>query len=367
MRIGIDGRYQGRPLAGITRYIDEICKQLDILLPDAEFFLYTQNADGICLPSKRWQCRPDPSRFFSRIKPLLWWKLRVGYLIQKDRIDVLWAGVGMLPGNVGNVSTVLTVHDLTFRLYPQTMARFNLWAHRLYFRSDLKKADFVLAVSEGTNRRLINFYGRAADAIVRPNAAKHFKPESSEKQLEVRARYNLKMPFLLAVSTLEPRKNLIRLIEAFVLLKHAGTLPDYELALVGNRGWRNSTLEKMIDANEGFGIRRLGFVPDTDLPTLYSACEVFCMPSLYEGFGIPVLEARRCGARVLATDIPELREAGDASCVYTAPDAPSIAGGIKRVLAAPNQKFENKTNGEPWREATKRMLPFLSPRDDQRI
>ncbi len=359
VRIGIDGRYQAGPLTGVPRYIDELCTQLDILLPDAHFILYAQRAEGIRLPSARWSLRIETSQRWARAKPNLWWKFRAGPLIRADKLDVLWAAAGLLPFRAGKAPTVLTVYDITFRLYPKTMSRSNLWAHRLFFRGDLLRASRVLAISEGTSRRLHELYGRGADAIVRPDAAAFFHPESDEKQADARARYGLRSPFLLAVSTLEPRKNFVSLIEAFLLLKRAGHLPEHELVLIGKKGWKDTALAGMIASDEGRSIRSLGFVPDPDLPALYSACDVFCMPSLYEGFGIPVLEARRCDAPVVTTDIPELREAGDELCVYVSPDAASIATGIKQVLEMPKKPLEKAVSDSSWSSQAMKMLPFL--------
>lgn len=359
VRIGIDGRYQGGPLTGVPRYIDELCTQLDILLPEAHFIVYAQRAEGIRLPSARWTLHIEASQRWANTKPNLWWKLRAGPLIRSDKLDVLWAAGGLMPSRIGKLPTLLTVYDLTFRLYPETMSRFNLWAHRLFFRGDLLRASRVLAISEGTSQRLHELYGRRADAIVRPDAAAFFHPESDEKQADARARYGLRSPFLLAVSTLEPRKNFVSLIEAFLLLKRAGHLPEHELVLIGKKGWKDTALAEMIASEEGRSIRSLGFVPDADLPALYSACEVFCMPSLYEGFGIPVLEARRCSARVVTTDIPELREAGDEHCVYVSPNAASIAEGIRHALAMPAPP-ENTATGSSWRDEATKILPLFT-------
>jgi len=360
VRIGIDGRYMGSPVSGIPRYINELCKQLDILLPNAVFLIYAQRADGISLPSPRWEIRAETSKQFTRIKPNIWWKLRAGRLIRSDRLDVLWAGGGLLPGRAGSVPIVMTVHDLTFRLFPDTVPRFTLWAFRLFFRRDLLRANRTIANSEGTRNKLSEFYGRAADVVVRPAAAAHFRPASVDEQAAVRAQYALSLPFLLAVSTLEPRKNFTSLIEAFLLLKRGGKFPDHELVIIGKKGWKNGPLARMLASSEGRRIRSLGFVPDAHLPALYSACAVFCMPSLYEGFGIPVLEARRCGARVVTTDIPELREAGDEHCIYVSPDAASIAEGIRQALTTHLPARQQPATGSSWHAEALQMLPLLS-------
>lgn len=359
MRIGVDGRYQAEPRTGVPRYIHELCKQLDQLLPSAQFFLYAKAADGIVLPSSRWTIRAEADQRYSRLKPNVWLKLRMGRLIRADRLDVFWASAGLLAGFAGDVPQVLTVYDFTFRLFPKTMSFANLWAFRLFFSGDLRRAKRVVAISEGTKRRMLDYYGRVADAVIRPDASEHFRPVSATQCEVARRRYGLSAPFVLAVSTLEPRKNFAALIEAFLKLKRSGELPMHELVLIGRKGWRDTRLARQIAEHEGRSIRSLGFVPDEDLPALYSACDLFCMPSLYEGFGIPVLEARRCGARVVATDIPELREAGDHGCTFVAADPASIASGILVALEQPSPAARG-SDGTSWHCEAKKLAELIA-------
>ena len=359
MKIGIDGRYQGQPLTGVPRYIDELCRVLDELLPQASFVLYAMQADGIRMPSSRWTLRVEPRESLRRLKPNLWWKFCAHRLIRQDGLNTLWCAAGLIPLGIDRLPCVLTVYDLTFRLYPQTMSRANLWAYRLFFARDLARADKVLAISEGTSTRAAAFYGRTADAIVRPDAGAQFRPAGPQAVSAVRARYGLTKPYFLAVSTLEPRKNFNGLIEAFLFLRHSGKLPDQELVLIGKKGWRDTALVDRIAAADGASIRSLGFVPDEDLPALYSGCELFCMPSLYEGFGIPVREARRCGARVVATAIPEMKEAGDGDTTFVKAEPQAIAEGIVKALAQPRTVMHAASN-DSWQAAAQTMIPFLT-------
>ncbi len=154
---------------------------------------------------------------------------------------------------------------------------------------------------------------------------------------EVRARHGLPGSFVLCTGTLEPRKNLLRLIDAFV------ALPDelragHELALVGPRGWEAEEIEQRVAAHSAV-VRVLGYVSDDDLAALYQSCTAFCYPSLYEGFGLPVLEAMTCGAPVLASDIPSLREvAGDAALYVDPLDTDAIRAGLERLLGSGDER-----------------------------
>lgn len=146
-------------------------------------------------------------------------------------------------------------------------------------------------------------------------------------------RYGVDKPYILAVGTREPRKNLALLIKTFLLMKTEGLLSRHTLVAVGQKGWRNQQLEQLLRASVGTEVKSLGHVPSPDLPALYTGCDVFVFPSIYEGFGIPVSEARACGARVVATDIPETREAGDDATIYVSPTAAGIRDGIVSALA----------------------------------
>ncbi|GAC1633814.1 MAG: glycosyltransferase family 1 protein [Nevskia sp.] len=358
LRIGIDGRYQGQPVSGMPRYIDGLCRALDELLPEAQFFLYAVKPDGIRLPSARWTLRTETQPRYAKLKPNPWWWFRAHRLIAEDALDVLWATAHFLPRPVAGVRYCLTIHDLTCKLYPQTMKRANRLAHALLFDRHVRRADTVFTVSQGTRERLEGMTGRRAEAVVSPDAGAQFQPADAVAQAAVRARHGLARPYLLAVSTLEPRKNFGSLVEAFVALKRAGELREHELILIGRTLWRGDAIGQALAAAEPWGVRCLGHVADADLPALYSASALFCMPSLYEGFGIPVREARRCGARVLTTDIPELREAGDERCVYVAPTPAAIADGIRCALAAPEPGVYCGP-ASSWLKQAQRMLPFL--------
>ncbi len=363
LRIGIDGRYQGQPMTGIPRYVGAICRELDLLLPDAQFLLYAVRPDGIELPSSRWTLRTETNPLFAKLKPNSWWWFCAHRLIREDQPDVLWATFHTLPRAVPGVRYCLTIHDLICKLYPKTYKRSYRIGHALLFDRNVRRADNIFVVSNGTRQRLQQWLGRRADAVICPDAGAQFQPVDRATQAEVRARHGLSKPYLLAVSTLETRKNFGSLIQAFIALKQAGALADYQLVLIGAL-WYAKQMGSTLAAAQAYGVRSLGHVADADLPALYSASALFCMPSLYEGFGIPVREARRCGVRVLTTDSPELREAGDEHCVYVGTTPKAIADGILLALAQPPPGVYSGPESS-WREQARYMLPFLTPLGDK--
>jgi glycosyltransferase involved in cell wall biosynthesis len=329
VRIGIDGRRLGPRLKGIGRYIWELCKGLDQVLPAAEFFLYTPTSPGLAPISHRWSIRVDDSRW-GRLPNNLWLVARAGLLSRRDRLDVFWGGTGLLPLIGMNTPKVLTVHDVIHRVAPQTMDFHALWATRLFFSSSLAVADAIVTNSAGTAERLKVSFGHKAAAVVRPGLSEVFQPRTREYTDSVLMRHGVERPYLLSVCTWEPRKGIELLIRTFLGMKSEGQLAHYKLLLVGERGWKDSPIVELVRSSDS--IVSLGYVDDLSLSGLYHGASAFIYPSSYEGFGMPVLEARACGTRVVTSDTPELREAGGEDAIYVNPTETGIRTGISLAL-----------------------------------
>ena len=329
VRIGIDGRRLGPRLKGIGRYIWELCKGLDQILPAAEFFLYTPTSPGLAPISHRWSIRVDDSRW-GRLPNNLWLTARAGLLSRRDRLDVFWGGTGLLPLIGLNTRTVVTVHDVIHRVAPDTMDLRALWATRLFFPSSLATADAIVSNSAGTAERLKANFGYEAAAVVRPGLSEVFQPRPKAHTDSVLMRHGVERPYLLSVCTWEPRKGLETLIRAFLGMKAEGQLAHHRLLLVGERGWKDSPIIELVGSSEW--IVSLGYVDDMSLSGLYNGASAFIYPSTYEGFGMPVLEARACGARVVTSDTPELREAGGENAIYVDPTETGVRSGISLAL-----------------------------------
>lgn len=328
-RIGIDGRRLEPRLKGIGRYIWELCKGLDQVLPAAEFFVYTPTPRGLTAISRRWSIRVDDSRW-GRLPNNLWLVARAGVLSRRDRLDVFWGGTGLLPLVGLNAPTVLTVHDVVHRVAPETMDFSALWATRLFFASSLAKAGAIVSNSAGTAERLVASFGYKTAAVVRPGLSEVFQPQPKAHTDSVLMRHGVERPYLLSVCTWEPRKGLETLIRAFLGMKAEGQLAHHKLLLVGERGWKDSPIIELVRSNES--IVSLGYVDDISLAGLYNGASAFIYPSSYEGFGMPVLEARACGARVVTSDTPELREAGGENAIYVDPTETGVRTGISLAL-----------------------------------
>jgi glycosyltransferase involved in cell wall biosynthesis len=350
LKIGIDAFPLAGRIAGIGRYVLEICRALDEIMPEVDFHLYSPVSLSHDLPP-RWQTKQVGRRFPSSY---LWLKRDVVRACEQDGIDIFWATRTILPARSSSFRTVSTVHDLNYRVIPVSMPLVTRWTHRIWFARDLRRTDAVVANSYGTIDRLCDMLKVEACAVVRPGVGKPFGPQDQEIVAMRLSSLGVHQPYFLAVGTIEPRKNLPALVEAFVSLKREGVLPDHGLLIVGNSGWRNQRLQRLLEDAQAHDVCWLGFVSDDDLAALYAGSRAFVFPSLYEGFGIPAAEARACGAQVVASDLPELREAGGEDGIYVEPTVTGIREGL--LLASKKSLAEKKKKlPSDWRSAAQVM------------
>ena len=170
----------------------------------------------------------------------------------------------------------------------------------------------------------------------------------------------MRPPYLLAIGTREPRKNFELLVESFLQIKTKGLIGASTLVLAGSKGWKDRRLRRLLERGTSYGVTVLDYVDQGDLPALYTGADALICPSLYEGFGMPVLEARACGTRVVASDIPELREAGGDETLYVTPDGAGIRDGI---LAAVSDGAVGKARADrlpTWEEGAEVLANVLT-------
>ncbi len=240
----------------------------------------------------------------------------------------------MLPPTRGRTRTLLTVHDLSFVRVPDAASpRLKAYLDAVVPAS-VARADHVLADSSATKTDLIELYGTAADKItvLYSGVDAHFKPVDATAIAKVREKYGLAdTRYILSVGTLQPRKNYSRVIQALARVR--GTGADLHFAIAGGAGWLEAEMQRTI-ARTGLErfVHLLGFVEDGDLPALYGGARALLMPSLYEGFGLPVLEAMACGTPVITSDVSSLPEvAGEAALLVDPYDVAALAKAIERV------------------------------------
>lgn len=356
MRLGIDARPLVGNLTGTGTWTMRLLRELPNHIPNLEIIAYTPPSQVPTLPETicKFSVRDEPS--FPQVPGSFWLKMGAGQLVAHDAPDVFWATRTLYPLRLTKHTPVVsTVYDLNSVLYPETMSLANLIAYKLWFKADLRKSDRIVAISRGTSARLENWLGRGADFIVPPGVAEHYAPQPPTVIDATLKKYGLNEPYLLFVGTLEPRKNLSALLDALEIINAARAKP-ITLAIIGQRGWRNKELFKRLDSGIPF-VTELGFVPGADLPALYSGAASLMMPSLYEGYGMPAAEAAACGTWVVATDIPELREAAGGSGIYIEPSVQGIVTGIERALSetSPPVPF----NPVSWRDSAARLAEAL--------
>jgi glycosyltransferase involved in cell wall biosynthesis len=293
--------------------------------------------------------QPPPSGLFrdnvdQRVLPFprLWTHVRLSWEMLTQPPGLLFVPSHVLPV-VHPRRSIVTVHDLGYLYYPETHTLTQNLYLRWSTRHNARSAARVLADSEATRRDLIRRYGIASNKIrvVYPGRDPSLAPTEDPALIaDVHARYDVRGPYILYVGTLHPRKNLVRLIQAFSqLLQTLAANPqpparDVQLVLAGQRGW----LYHEIFAE----VRRLaledrviltGYVPDTHLAALLSGASAFVYPSLHEGFGLPVLEAMACGAPVVCSNTSSLPEvAGDAALLVDPLDVQELSVALHRIL-----------------------------------
>ena len=229
-----------------------------------------------------------------------------------------------------------TVHDLSWLGYPEAHPVERVRFLDRHLPKTLERADLVLTDSDFVANEIAAHFGIAHEKIraIPLGVDASFRPRTAEEMLATLAKFELhRSDFLLVVATLEPRKNLARLVRAYAALPEA-TKQRHPLVIVGARGWLNGELERTLAPLEASGaVRRLGYVDESELPILYAGAYAFAFPSLYEGFGLPVLEAMASGAPVLTSNVSSLPEvAGDAEALVDPYSPEAIADGIYRVL-----------------------------------
>ena len=297
--------------AGLGRYTRSLADALITELEIPPTLFYNRTSEASVPPN--WRALPQRA-FRMGYKP---WRMIVwqGQLLRMD-FSKLVPGAAIFHATehlllpLRGVPTVLTIHDLIFKLFPEHHKKLNYYFLNAAVPLFVRRADAIIAVSQATKNDLMRHYGTPDNKItvVHEAAATHFRVPPDSEVARVRAIYDLPERFLLAVGTIEPRKNLTRLAESLARLRQDHR--DLQLIVVGARGWLyGDFFARLEELGVQDAVRLLGYVPDDDLPAIFRAATVYVMASLYEGAGLPVLEAMACGAPVVSSresSMPEL-------------------------------------------------------------
>jgi len=340
MRVCLDisaGLGQG---AGIGRYARELPVALHSLpdAPDLCLFHNQQPLDRLpsVLAALPRSCAPLGNKIW-RFYLLSGLPLQPQWRFAIDDSD-LFHGTDILTPRLSK-PVVITIHDLTTLLFPHYHTRLNRFYLRWAYPLMAGRADAIIADSHATKRDLVTRLAIApekVDVIHLGVGGDRFAPQSVRVCASMLAEIGICPPYLLAVGTIEPRKNLLTLLQAYATLP--ASVPP--LVLVGGQGWGDNPLSAKIEQLGLRGrVRMAGFVPDHFLPALYSGAEIFVYPSLYEGFGLPVLEAMACGAPVITSNASSLPEVAGSAAIQVNPRSTSeLAEAIQTLVESPSKR-----------------------------
>ncbi len=331
--IAIDAsRLSVRERTGTERYSYELIAALARIDHFNPYLLYS-NGLPEALP-------PLGPNFNLRSLPLprLWTHARLGPALLRERPGLLFVPAHVIP--LLHPPSLVTIHDLGYLTFPEAHTARRRLELDLSTRWNLHAARHVIAISQATKDDLVRSYQVNPEriSVIHHGLSADFRPVEDGAALQaLRARYNLHAPYFLYVGTIQPRKNLMRLIEAFAqalpAMSHDGATPL--LVLAGRQGWLSEAiLRRAHELGIASAVRFLGYVPDHELPALLTAAQAFVFPSLYEGFGMPLLEAMACGTPVLTSTSSALPEvAGGAALLVEPTDRAALAAGLVRLAS----------------------------------
>lgn len=364
MRIAIDAHSIGTELGGNESYASNLIEALAEIDSINDYTLFVTRREALERFKNRW---PNFSvRATLPHTPLIRIPLTLSAELRKNPVDVLHVQFTAPP--FAPCPVVTTIHDLAFEHLPQTFKRRSSMQLRLTVRSTARRAAHIITVSEYSRRDIMETYGVAPEriSVTLESAPASFAPVTDEKELaHVRNLYGIEGDYILSVGSIQPRKNLGRLIAAYSGLRHArpeGKLP--QLVLVGKCAWLyDETLRTIKELEVSNSVILTGYVPKDHLPALYSGALFFVYPSYFEGFGLPPLEAMKCGAAVIVgnkTSLPEV--VGDAGLLVDPFDVNDIAGAMEKLMGDAGFRSRLRAKGLEraklfdWRETARRTL-----------
>jgi glycosyltransferase involved in cell wall biosynthesis len=351
LRVGIDLTALLPSPTGVDTYLERLVGALAATDPRTRYTVFANAED------RRRLAEPLPENFevlgrCLRPRPvrLLFQQLLLPAFSVTRRLDVLHSPSFIMPMMRSRPRHLLTVYDMTFFSHPACHERLRRSApYRRAIVLSLRRADLVTVPSESAAGEVLRYVPevqRSRLKVVPPGIGEEFRPAPAAEVDRVRAGLGLDRPYLLYVGTIEPRKNLVRLVEAFSGLAVGGQI-DEDLVLAGKLGWGyEPVLEAIRHSGCGSRIRRVGYVARENLPALLSGARLFVYPSLAEGFGFPPLEAMACGVPTIAARSTSLAENLEGAAeLVPADDAPALAAAILKVLRDPGVRSALRERG----------------------
>jgi glycosyltransferase involved in cell wall biosynthesis len=371
MRIGIDISRSIEEVTGVGYYAKHLVHALAGIDAENDYLLYGIFYD--CYP-EGWKKAAIPKSLNFRLhqKNSLSWLVRKRWENAGRYKEKLLGGIDLLHSTaftmplVSHLQVIVTIHDLSFFVYPQHHTEANYQFVTRNVHRAARRASFIIADSESTKRDIMRFLHVPEERIeVIYLAATEALGEkrSPDSITQIKNRYGINKPYFLAVGSMEPRKNLTSALIAFKALKETKKI-DYQFVISGGKGWKNEAfyhLVKKLSIDEHLVLT--GYVPEEDLPALYQGADVFIYPSLYEGFGLPVLEAMVSGVPVITSNTSSLPEvAGDAALIVNPTEVFELYEAMEALATKPQLRETLKNKGLErskiftWEETARRTL-----------
>ena len=369
MRIGINALPLSRVRAGAARVVWSVLEELHENHSENSYYLYSDRDFELPWEGERWQKRIwSPLRFL----PGTLWLQTVGRrMVIRDRLDLFWGSNNLLPlGLPPELGKVVSIYDLILPLYAKHADPLSRSMHWLFAERSARQADRIITDSHSTARDLHRIYGipESKMEVIHLGVSPVFKPQDPLAAAGyVAGKYGASKDYVLTVGTLGPHKNLVTLVKTLKVLRERGAL-SFELLVAGAKGRKKSEVLEVMRSSSltDNQIRFLGFVPDEDLPRLYSGSSLFVLPSLYEGFGLPLAEAMACGVPVIASNTSSIPEVvGDAGLLVPPTEPEAFAEAILRVRSdeglrsAMIEKGLKRAASFRWDKAAREMLECM--------
>ena len=372
MRIAFDGTALRPRRTGVGYYTEHLLHHLAVEATNDELIVVSNRPIETTAPLPRRVRIATPSWNAPR---LVWMQALAPTALREVEADVAHFTNGMLP-LASPVPTVVTIHDMSLKLYPRYHPMRRVLLNGPLVDWSARRADAIITPSESAKKDIVRLYHLDPHRVhvVYEAAAPSFKRVEDAAELErVRRLYGLEERVILYVGTIEPRKNLPKLISAFAARRRAGHL-THQLVCVGPYGWLSHGLEQLIaSSNVAHAVNFTGYVPFDDLPALYSLAEMFVYPSMYEGFGLPVIEAMACGVPVITGRTAALAEIGGGATEHVDRIEAAELGDMLVALAGSRDRREERSSAGlerartfSWQRAAQESLEVYRETASQR-
>lgn len=342
--IGINARYMQRTITGIERYVMELIKNLAVIDKKNKYILFFNQHEPIMNIVSNYNF----SNYVTKIKTsfkffrIFWEQFWLAKEIEKNNVSI-FHGPSFLTPLSKKSKYVTTIHDLSFFKYPESFTLENKLYFKFFLKRSILNSEIIIADSESTKKDIVHYFNVLPDKIrviylgVEEN---YFPVKDSELLNSIRKKYNLPEKFVLFTGVLSPRKNLEKTLKAFYLLKKKNY--PHKFVIVGKKGWLYETIFDLVKSLEiQKDVIFTDYVPEKDLLAFYSLADFLILVSLYEGFGLPILEAMACGCPVVTANVSSMPEvAGDAAILVDPNSVKDISEGMEKCIS--NKELRKK-------------------------